>query len=102
MIEGLKAIWDIFNGPDNDSIVVALLVGWLALIYAQVRVWWNTKRLLKEKDDRIEDLVGQRNFFQDIVLKRIPDIGSREPVKCHGKEGQEDKKYVSFFHQSDY
>lgn len=69
MLEGLKAVWQVLHGPDNDPIVVGLLIGWLGLVVSHVTMFISYRRVLREKDRRIEDLVDQRNLFQDIVLK---------------------------------
>jgi hypothetical protein len=68
MLNGLKEIWQVLNGPGNDPVVVGLLVGWLALVLSNVSMFLSYKRVLTEKDRRIEDLVEQRNKFQEIVL----------------------------------
>ncbi len=46
-------------------------------------MWWNFRARLKDKDERIEDLVQSRNRFQDIVLRdhEIERKTSKKPKK---------------------
>ena len=64
-----KAIWNILNSPNNDPIIVALIIAFFALLYANIHDFLNCRARIKDKDKRIEDLVEERNKFQDIVLK---------------------------------
>ena len=68
-LEWIKAIWYIFNSPDNDPIVIGLLIAIFSLIAAYAITSRSNRRLIAEKDERIEDLTKQRNKFQNIVLQ---------------------------------
>jgi hypothetical protein len=68
MFNGLKEIWQVLNGPGNDAVVVGLLLGWLGLFVSHFTMLISYRRVLSEKDRRIEDIVEQRNLFQEIVL----------------------------------
>jgi len=68
ILDLFTALWAIFNSPNNDTIVVSLIIASLALIFSHVSMYLSFKRVLKEKDERIKDLVSQRNSFQEIVL----------------------------------
>ncbi len=69
MIEGISAIWKILNSPDNDPVVIGLLLGWSALLVAQTIMFFSYRRLLNSKDRHLEDIIEQRNLFQEVVLK---------------------------------
>lgn len=80
MLGTLQEVWKIFNSPNNDPIVVSLLIGWFALLSSQISSFVSYRRVLNEKDRRIEELVEQRNLFQGIVLenKGIPRLSSKK------------------------
>jgi len=65
----VKAIWNILNSPNNDPIIVALIIAFFASLFVNIRNFLNCRTRIKDKDKRIEDLVEERNKFQDIVLK---------------------------------
>lgn len=64
-----KAIWNILNSPNNDPIIVALIIAFFALLYLNINNFFSCRARIKDKDKRIEDLVEERNKFQDTVLK---------------------------------
>lgn len=59
------------NSPDNDSVVVGLLLGMVALLVAHVMVRNQFKARLKDKDQTIADLTEQRNKWQGEYLKLV-------------------------------
>jgi hypothetical protein len=65
----IRSVWAILNGPNHDPVVIGLLFGTAALLFSHVTLFLSFRARLKDKDERIEDLVGQRNKFQDFVLK---------------------------------
>lgn len=64
----LGAIWATINSPDNDPIVIALIIGWAALLFANFRVFLANKARLADKDKHIEDLIKERDKYQEFVL----------------------------------
>ena len=80
MFEALKSIWEILNSPDNDPIIVGFLIALVGLFVAHLRGIFNCRARLKDKEERILDLVEQRNKFQDKVLgnKGIKRRSSKE------------------------
>lgn len=71
--------WKMLNSENNDPIVVGMIGVMIALILTSVRSYFNCRKLIKEKDDRIRDLREERNKFQDIVLKKLG--GNRKSSK---------------------
>lgn len=69
--EFVKALWITMNSPDNDSVVVGLLLGMVALLVAHVMVRNQFKARLKDKDQTIADLTEQRNKWQGEYLKLV-------------------------------
>ena len=68
MIDIFKEIWRILNQPNNDSVVISLLFAGIALVFTNISNYISFRGRLKDKDKRIEDLVEQRNKFQEFVL----------------------------------
>jgi hypothetical protein len=64
-----KTIWQVVNGPGNDPIIISLIVGLGLSIASHLAGFLSYRARLKDKDERIADLVDQRNKFQEIVLK---------------------------------
>jgi hypothetical protein len=69
IIEFIKSLWQIMNSPNNDPVVVGLLIAVVALIISHVMNSMSFRARLKDKDKTIEDLVEQRNKFQDLLLQ---------------------------------
>ena len=65
----LQHIWTVLTGPNNDPVVLGLIFGWLALLLSHIRVYFNYRAVLRAKDAHIEDLVKQRNKFQNLILR---------------------------------
>lgn len=84
MLQGFKQFWQIIMSENNDPVIVGFMVAFAALFYAQVRIFFNNRKLLKAKDERIQDLVDQRNKFQNIAL-REKDIERKSSKKKGGK-----------------
>ena len=89
IIKCIKAVWQILHSPDNDVIVVALLIAFVPLFISQVRGFLSYRKILKEKDTRIEDLVEQRNLFQDIALNKL---GIKRISSLRGKASRRSNK----------
>ncbi len=70
MLQYLKGIWEICNGPNNSPILIALGIGYFALGVAYIRIYFSYRAILKEKDKRIEDIIETRNFFQNLFLQQ--------------------------------
>lgn len=83
MWDGIKAVWLTLNGPDNDEIVVALIIALGILLYNNIKSFFEYRARLRDKDKAIEDLVQQRNLFQDKVLN--PTNIQRKSSKKGGK-----------------
>jgi len=69
IIEIIKNLWRILNSPNNDPVVLGLIIAVFALLISSIRGFFNCKALLREKDKRIEDLVKERDKLQDYLLK---------------------------------
>jgi hypothetical protein len=69
IIEFLKSLWQVLNSPNNDPVVIGLLIAVAALMISNVINFMSFRARLKDKDERIKDLVEQRNKFQDLVLQ---------------------------------
>lgn len=69
MLQGFKQFWQIIMSENNNPVIVGFMVAFAALFYAQVRIFFNNSKLLKAKDERIQDLVEQRSKFQNIALR---------------------------------
>ena len=69
IIEFIKSLWQIMNSPNNDPVVIGLLIAVAALIISHMINSMSFRARLKDKDKMIEDLVEQRNKFQDLVLQ---------------------------------
>lgn len=85
-----KHIWDIFNKADNNPIIVALIIGWIALIISQLSNWLSYRGRLKDKDKEIEDLVAERNKLQEFIFKemgiqRLTTKSKSSPNRREGK-----------------
>lgn len=78
MIEFIKNIWKICNSPGNDPIIIGLIIAFLSLLASSINNYISYRKVITEKDKRIEDLVKQRNKFQKILLK---DKGGRLTTK---------------------
>ena len=63
-----KLITDFLEIDGKEGIIVGLAISSVSLLIAQLSIYFKNRYVLKEKDKRIEDLVEQRNKFQDIVL----------------------------------
>lgn len=65
----VKCIWAILNGPNNQPIIVALVLGWFSLILSQIGTFFTYRARLKDKDGEINRLVEERNKLQDYLLR---------------------------------
>jgi hypothetical protein len=64
-------IWNLLNGPNNQPIIVALIIGWIALLISHFKTLWSYRSRLRDKDKEIEGLVTERNKLQDFILQEI-------------------------------
>lgn len=72
----IKKIWDILNAPNNDPIIVSLVIGWGAFLFSFLMVWLSYRARLIDKDKEINRLVDERNkwqefFFEERGAKRL-------------------------------
>lgn len=65
-----KCVWDSISNPDKTAVIIGLATGWFSLIVSHIIMYLSFRGRLKEKDIRIEDLVEQRNKFQELVLEQ--------------------------------
>lgn len=65
----VKSLWAVANGPNNEPVVLGLIVALFGMLVAFWKQSRATKEILEEKDRRIADLVRERNKFQEIVLE---------------------------------
>lgn len=79
------ALWDTFNSPNNDPIVLGLLIAVGALLFSHLTGYFNYRKILGEKDARIKDLVQQRNLFQEMVLC-AKDVKRKTTIKPSSKK----------------
>jgi len=69
--ELIISIWNIFNSPNNDPVIAGLIIGLVAVLWANISMFRNFKARLKDKDDHITDLVSERNKLQDYFFKHM-------------------------------
>ena len=68
LLQWIKSCWSVLNGPGNDPIVFGLITALGGILLAHVMAFMSFRARLKDKDERIADLVEQRNKFQNLVL----------------------------------
>lgn len=69
LLDYIKALWQVLNRPDNDGVVVGLLIACAALLFTQVSNFFSCRSRLRDKDERIRDLVEERNKLQEVLLR---------------------------------
>jgi hypothetical protein len=69
ILEWIKSVWEIFNSPKNDTIIIGLLIALAGIIVSNITMYFSFRARLKDKDKMIVDLVDQRNKLQDYILK---------------------------------
>ena len=67
-LQWARSLWEVLNGPNNDPIVLGLIIALSGILLAHGMALMSFRARLRDKDQRIEDLVDQRNKFQDLVL----------------------------------
>lgn len=65
----IKGYRDIADGPGHEAVIFGLIIALLAIIVGHLMAFFQFKARLNDKDERIKDLVEERNKFQHIVLK---------------------------------
>ena len=68
MWASIKAVIEYVN--NEQSILIALVIGLIALLYSHFHVWFAYRGRLADKNAHIKDLIGERNKLQDFVLKQ--------------------------------
>jgi hypothetical protein len=66
----IESIWEVINSPNNDPIIIGFIIGFSALLISSIRSHINYRKLIKEKDERIKDLINERNKLQNFLLKQ--------------------------------
>lgn len=69
MIDYIKALWAIFQGPNNDPVVTGLGIACFAILAMHIRSHFLYKRLIETKDKEIERLVEEKNKLQNFLLR---------------------------------
>lgn len=68
MWAAIKAVIEYAN--KEQSILIALAIGLIALLYSHFHVWIAYRGRLADKNVHIKDLIEERNKLQDFVLKQ--------------------------------
>lgn len=88
-IDYAKCIWGIFNGPNNQPIIIALILGGFALFSSHVFMFFSYRARLNDKDAEIKRLVDERNKLQDYLLKQKGTQRlTTKPTASKKKEGK--------------
>jgi hypothetical protein len=69
MLEGATAIWKAVN--QDSSVVAALVIAVIVLMYSHVHIWLASRARLKDKDRHIEDLIRERNRLQEVLFRQV-------------------------------
>lgn len=68
-MQGIDGFMTLAKGPNNEPLIFGLIIALFGVLVGHCISLWQYKARLKDKDERIKDLVEQRNQFQEIVLQ---------------------------------
>ena len=68
MLAAIKSLIEYVN--QEPSILFALVIALIALLYSHFHVWLAYRGRLSDKDNHINDLISERNKLQDFVLRQ--------------------------------
>ena len=85
-----KTVWSIFNSPNNDPIILGLLIALSAIIIQQISNFFSNRKLIIEKDIRIKDLITERDKLQDFLLNEQGHSRKSSLEKGNNIESQEE------------
>jgi len=71
IIDFFIELWKTLNSENNDPIIIGMIAVMFALLINNYNNHKNSKKLLREKDERIKELREERNKYQNIFLKQI-------------------------------
>lgn len=68
MLQAIKELISVLQDA-SDGVVVGMAIAIFVLLIAHFRVWLLYRARLRDKDEHIEHLVEDRNFFQQFMLE---------------------------------